>query len=205
MCMLLKYFEIFQNSPRLVHQQLQHQIHQQQQLQQQLQHHQQQQQQIQQQLQHQQQFQQQHQYQQQQFKSSSSSEQSSRESVTACIAGLFSPDGLPQHSPSQIQKQPSPAFFPASPTDTQQYSRRLPLVPEDSTLSSLFPPTRFNTSSLGSPALGTSAPPLGTSAPPLGISCSTPGPITRAASERMPRQNTLAQLQRMAWARHTTK
>uniref|UniRef100_A0A6A7FPC4 Dual specificity protein kinase splA-like isoform X1 n=1 Tax=Hirondellea gigas TaxID=1518452 RepID=A0A6A7FPC4_9CRUS len=193
-----------QNSPRLLHQQLQNQL-QQQQLQQQLQHHQQQQQQIHQQLQQNQQQQQQlhHQQLQQQHKSSSStissSDQSSRESVTASIAALFPADVLQPHphSPSNLQKQHAPAFFPASPTDTQPYSRRLPLVPEDATLSSLLPPSHFN-QTLGSSGLGSSA-------QPLGFGSTTQGPITRAASERMPRQNTLAQLQRMALSRHTTK
>ncbi|XP_050726640.1 carboxyl-terminal PDZ ligand of neuronal nitric oxide synthase protein-like isoform X4 [Eriocheir sinensis] len=40
---------------------------------------------------------------------------------------------------------------------------------------------------------------------PLGTPRNLNGPITRTASERVSRQETLAQLQRMAWARHTTK
>jgi len=40
---------------------------------------------------------------------------------------------------------------------------------------------------------------------PLGTPRNLNGPITRTASERVSRQDTLASLQRMAWARHTTK
>lgn len=40
---------------------------------------------------------------------------------------------------------------------------------------------------------------------PLGTPRNLNGPITRTASERVSRQETLAQLQRLAWARHTTK
>ncbi|XP_071529702.1 carboxyl-terminal PDZ ligand of neuronal nitric oxide synthase protein-like isoform X3 [Panulirus ornatus] len=48
--------------------------------------------------------------------------------------------------------------------------------------------------------------PLGPYGPiPLGTPRNLNGPITRTASERVSRQETLAQLQRMAWARHTTK
>ncbi|XP_018016075.1 carboxyl-terminal PDZ ligand of neuronal nitric oxide synthase protein isoform X2 [Hyalella azteca] len=196
-----------QNSPRL-HHQLQQQLHQYQ-LQQQLQHHQLQQHQIEQQLQ---QSQQQQQLEQLQHRSSnSSSEQSSRESVTACIATLF-PAG-DTHSPSHKQHSSS-VFFPG---DAQAY-HRLPLVPENSALPSLIPPSCFNLGPTGMPSFGpagmntlgatgmpTFSSSLSSSVPPLGLGSINPGPITRAASERMPRQNTLAQLQRMSWGRHTTK
>ena len=59
--------------------------------------------------------------------------------------------------------------------------RRLAQVPEDSVPMSPYGPV------------------------PLGSPRTINGPITRAASERVSRQETLAQLQRMAWARHTTK
>ncbi|KAF2355227.1 Sodium/solute symporter [Trinorchestia longiramus] len=180
---------LFQNSPRL-HHQLQQQLHHYQ-LQQQLQHHQLQQQQIEQQLQ---QSQQQQQLEHLQRSSNSSSEQSSRESVTACIANLFPQD---THSPSHMSKQHSSSTTVFFPGDSQPYPR-LPLVPENAALPSLIPPSCFNFGPTPMPALGSSA-------PPLGLGSINPGPITRAASERMPRQNTLAQLQRMAWGRHTTK
>ncbi|XP_053636929.2 carboxyl-terminal PDZ ligand of neuronal nitric oxide synthase protein isoform X2 [Cherax quadricarinatus] len=60
-------------------------------------------------------------------------------------------------------------------------TQRLAQVPEDAVTFGLYGPT------------------------PLGTPRNLNGPITRTASERVSRQETLAQLQRMAWARHTTK
>lgn len=66
--------------------------------------------------------------------------------------------------------------------------KRLPQVPEDS-----VPLTQAgNTLSIGAEGLASQRIPFN-------------GQITRAASERYSRQETLAQMQRMAWARHTTK
>ena len=67
---------------------------------------------------------------------------------------------------------------------TQLYSlepQRLAQVPEDAVTLGPYGPT------------------------PLGTPRNLNGPITRTASERVSRQETLAQLQRLAWARHTTK
>lgn len=151
---------------------------------------------------------------QQQFlNSNSGSERSSKESVAT---GLSSSDNslissqqqqlsLP-YSPSHLQKQNlSTAFFPASPNDVQNLgARRLPLVPEDMALHS-GETSPYSTLGLGpSTPLGLGPTRSGPSGA-LALGPNSPGPITRAASERMPRQDTLAQLQRMAWARHTTK
>ena len=150
----------------------------------------------------------------QQILSSSSSEQSSRESLTASIAALY-PTAVDQmqNSPSHLQNKNAVAFFPTSPNDGQNFTCRLPLVPEDSALSSIYSNshadnnanvqgvyTNLRAGQLMPPSMGGAS-----GGSPLGLGVAIPGTITRAASERLPRQNTLAQVDRMSFSRHTTK